>query len=88
MRGGGREEESLVTGKEPSARRLAAPIGNASHRASVDSHDVLLITCAPIAGALKRQPLSIVTEVRLGVFSTEGYLLQRIEMRFVFEWSY
>ena len=71
MRGGRREEELFVSREEPPARCLSATIGDSPNVAPVDAHDVLLVTRTAISRALERQPLPIVTEIGLCIFTAE-----------------
>src|SRR5688572_33403942 len=74
------EEEALAIGKEPAAGRLSFAIRHSRQSAAVDAHHVLLVAGASVACRLKRQPLTIAAEIRLGVFSTKRDLADRGEM--------
>ena len=52
------------------------------HIRSVDSHDVLLVARMSVARCLKRQPFSVVAEIRFGILSAEGDLANVVQVRF------
>src|SRR5437868_1257828 len=87
MRARGGEKETLIARKEPSARGFAAAVGDSMKSGSVRAHHVLLVTRVAVASRLKRQPLSIVAEIRFGIFTTESELSNRCESMLTRSWS-
>jgi hypothetical protein len=64
------KEQRLITVEEIPARRLSRAIRDAAQIGATRAHYILLITRAPIARGLKREPLTVVAEVRLGILAT------------------
>src|SRR6266550_3369738 len=83
---GRRKEQPLIAGEKPATRCFSTAIGNPVSVASIHSHDVLLIARVPVASALKRQPLSVMTEVRLRVLAAEGELADCAEVGLSGRW--
>jgi hypothetical protein len=63
-------QDAAIAVHEISAGSLSDSIRDKDYVRPIDVHQVLLVASPSIAGALKDQTLTVVTEVRLRVLST------------------